>query len=319
MDEYRRQQAARWAVKPKPEVVEEAASAEVLKIPEEVTADSWTATHLVIDATSLDSIIGFIKDTGGKVPRTGILYGVPGVDYEGLNAVVVDAIYEVAQDTSTGEPLRDTRAAMVGRVSENIGIHPVGILITTEEAQPLTVTKAADLVRAACVKSNAGARGNQGFKTQHAHVVLMISVVGPEYRVAAVALTQSCLAHHAAGVLTASTSLTGQTVRGGLDGITLQRPLEIMRRQVNQVIHTGFYRLNRPNHTPTLDDVRACILARRNTAKIGELHKQLADYHLLLFIADTLGESAAERAIIAIFTEEDELVEDLVGLLMASA
>lgn len=306
MDEYRRIQQERWKDRVRssePEAV--------------VTLDKWKPTHVQVDNTSLESIITFLKSTEGRIPRTGILYGAPGIVQDGMNMVVVDAIYECSQDVTTGEPLWDSRENMVSTISGRMGLHPVGILITTEDPHPRMVDKASHLIRACKLHSPGAPMGDQGFCVNESHIILIVSQVGPEYSVSAVCVTDSCREYVAQGTLHEDTSLAGQTARGGLDGTKLQFPLEVLRRSVNLIIHTGFYRLNRPNHTPTMEDVAAYIIARRDRAQIAELHKQLADYHLILFIADTLGESAAERIIISIFTEEDELVTDLIDLLLS--
>lgn len=287
MDSYRLSQAARWREKqPKPPLEGS------VELPQATTASLSEAVNtLMVDATSLDSITSFVMKGN---PRCGILYGV----LEG-HMIVVDAIYECAQDTTSGEPLHDTRMPMVQSISGLMGMRPVGILVTSDD-----LPSASMFVRLARLTG----------AVAHALLVVNRQGVFNGYRA-----TQSCLDHVAANRLTNETTLTGPTVRGGLHRAPLSTPLDVVKRQINQVVHTGFFRLNRPDHVPTLNDARAFIVARRDKANIGEIHKQLADYHLLLFIADRLGESAAERAILAIFQEEDELVEQLVELLMSAS
>ena len=259
---------------------------------------------LVVDSTSLSSIRLFMRETGGgQIPRIGILYGAVSED---KSSIIVDSIYECAQDILTGEPLHDTRSPMVARLSGLMGLRPVGLLVSSLEVEPMMAENAADLVR--LIKLDGAI----------AHAILIVSRKGDNHHMAAIVATQDCIDHVSFGTLTEGTTLGGRTSRGGLDGTTLQRPLKIEKRTVNQVIHTGFYRLNRPNHAPTMDDVRIFIIARRDKAHLDKLHLQLADYHLILFIADVLGESTAERVILAIFQEDDDLLTDLVGLLLNS-
>ncbi len=288
MESYRRLQAEKWrrSIEPKD-------ATPVVDSPISI---------LTVDANSLDSVREFCKTSQGR--RTGILFGA--LDDDGYS-VIVDAIYECSQDPVTAEPLRDTRMPMISRINSLMCLRPVGILVTSDDTEPKLAERAADLLRVSQLEGAA------------ARVLLMISSREPDYKVGAILLTDACLQLAKSGELTKTTTLAGKTVNGGLDGITLQRPLAVVKRTVNTIVHTGFYRLNRPNHTPTLDDARAFLLARREKAGIEKLHIQLADYHLILFIADALGELAAERVIIAIQREEDELVEDLIGLLMASS
>lgn len=290
MDDYRRVQADKWKKKKPPQRTVQA--------------------EILVDSTSLDSISTFLaKTTSGKILRSGILYGtienINGSEESSSSSteeikrrIVVDAIYESAQDTNTGEPLYDCRSDMIQNISALMGLRPVGILVGGSgcvSPQSQSLCRAANLMGAI------------------AHIILFIENLG---ETKGFILEAKCLEYVRTGRLTPSTTLKGPTVNGGLDGSTLYSSIEVTRRQINQVVHTGFYRLNRPDHTPTLEDVRAYIIARRDHANIPELHNQLADYHLLLFIADMLGESSAERAILAIFQEEDELVEDLIETLL---
>lgn len=294
MHSYRELQAQRWREKlrQEPEVSSPSVAAVVTPPP---TEDRISI--IAVDATSLESVRTYIQVS--KNPRSGILFGSVVVDEElGYVSVVVDAIYECAQDCTTGEPMRrDARMAMVVRLNQLMGMRPVGILVTGTEVC------AADLVRL--------------FELGETCTARVILLVGPTEDLAIVPTTQ-CYHLMAQGQINRETTLAGQTVKGGVDGKTLQRSVPVVKRTVNTVIHTGFYRLNRPNHTPTLDDARAFILARRENAKIANLHLQLADYHLVLFIADAMGESTAERVVLAIYQEEDELVENLVELLLGS-
>jgi hypothetical protein len=302
MDSYREAQAQRWLRKqlsttaligqepplatviPEPPVVETPSL--IKKMPSPLTPEQEQSISIVaIDQTSFDSLIS------AKEFACGILFGT----IEDSHTVIVDVIYELPVDLFIHEVLRDTREEMVIRLSRLMGLQPVGVIITNNNELIST-----NLIQVMQLKSAI------------THVLIIVNTEG-EAR--AVVPTPRCYS----AKLSPETTLNGQTVAGGVDGTLLQRKIAVVKRAVNTIIHAGFYRLHRQNHTPTFNDARAFIIARRDKAKISQLHLQLADYHLILFIASAMGEITAERVIIAIHQEDDELVEDLVQLILNSS
>lgn len=265
---------------------------------------------VAIDNTSLESIKKFRLEwdqelcvSDRKIFRTGVLFGTIAED---KFTVIVDAIYELPQDSITGEVMRDSRIQLVTRLSKLMGLHPVGLLVSFRGAGYEGYQRAQDLVQLINLEGAI------------CHILFMVSSGYMSDHQAAIVPTAQCFSHVKRGTLTSETTLTGPTVNGGLELSPLQRSIAIVKRMENTIIHTGFYRLNRPNHTPTMDDAKAFIISRKTKAGIDKIHQQLADYHLIMFLADVLGESTAERIIISIFGEDDELLEDLMEVLMSS-
>jgi hypothetical protein len=300
MDSYRQLQAEKWqrnAINVEPPIVEPISDAPPLikQQPPALKPEQEERISIVaVDSTSLESIKTFLKESDGLIPRYGILFGTIGEDGY---TIIVDAIYEASQDVITGKFLRDSRQPMVTRVAAVMELRPVGILIA-KISKNLT---ASDLIQVAQLPHAA------------AHALLLMSTVGPDFQVTGFVPTKELFEKLQTGQLTEGTTLTGKTVNGGLDGMTLYKSVAVVTRALNDVIHNGFYRLNRPNHTPTLEDAKAFIAVRREKAKITEMYLQIADFHLLLFLADELGEETAHRAILAIHQKEDELIEDLMA------
>lgn len=237
---------------------------------------------VIIDSCSLNSIIEFNNK------RTGILFGK--ADDEDIT---IDAIYECSQDVITGEALMDSRLIQVRNLSSLMGLKPLGILVTSDEESKLP----GFLIRL-CNMHN--------FSAYILLIILPATVIVYEP-------TDACFRHVKAKTLRYDTTLKGPTVDGGLYKKDLVRSLDFTKREVNTIIHTGFFRLNRPDHIPTIEDVKAFLIARKD---IPELYLKLADYHLILFLADVFGESTGERIILSIFREDDELVKDLIDILL---
>lgn len=292
MDTYRKLQAERWKRLHGETLEQPQAKPSLIRpLPSLLTpAQQQDLAVVAVDESSLNSIKSYLSPE--RKFRNGILFGT----VEDNTTVIVDAIYEMTQDNLTGEPLLDSRIAMVRNLSKLMGLQPVGLLVTGDEVKASHLCQLLRLEGAI------------------SHVLLLIT----EESTKAIIPTVECFNHMRAGELTADTTLLGRTHGGGLDGKRLQREAPVVKRTVNTIVHTGFYRLNRANHTITMNDARAFILVRREKAKIKELHLQLADYHLILWIGDTMGENTAERVIIAIHQEDDSLIEDLVELLLSS-
>lgn len=296
MDSYRQLQADRWRKSqgystPVEPTIDSQTQVKPVLIKEMCKAltpgEEQSLSIVAVDESGLNSIKSFLNEVNPH--RTGVMFG--DIAEDGFT-VVVDVIYETAQDSVTGEPLLDARLPAVRSLSNLMRLRPVGILVSDKEVKASHLLRVRELEDAIC------------------HILLIVN----EESLRAIVPTVDCFECD----LTVKTSLMGRTHGGGLDGTRLQREIPVVKRTVNTIVHAGFYRLNRSNHTPTFNDARAFILARREKAKIGPLYLQLADYHLLLWIADSLGESTAERVVIAIHQEDDSLVEDLVELLLTS-
>jgi hypothetical protein len=223
--------------------------------------------------------------------RFAVLFGVHN-DTE----AVIDAIYEFVQDGNSGQILRDSNRDLVFRLSHLMGMRIVGLVVAT--SGQITGRHLVELL-----------------SLPDSPRILLIA--GHQAEMKGYLLTETCVKHYIAGELRQETTLNGRTHGGGLDGRTLFGKVEVAERKINTVVHTGFYRLNRAEHTPTLDDARAFLLARKKSG-IEELHKQIADYHLLLFIGVLLGENWAERAILSVFMEDDDLIKELFDLLFGA-
>lgn len=271
LQEYRAKQAQRWLQKSTPS----------------------SLSSIQIDANSLKSLWDFFIKTEGIIPRFGILYGTNVLSQQ--NEIIVDAIYECSQDTTTGRILVDSRRTVVHDISSLMGLKCVGILTSAREITAEILVYSINIGGALVIIQ-------VDPKTQSINSVFQI--------------TEKCKTLIQSGELTTSSTLKGTTVANGgfwlKDLVTGLNPSIITQRTCNDIIHTGFYRLNRPDHIPTCEDMKAFLIARSKT--IPELHKQLADYHLILFIADTFGSLTAERIIISIFTEDDSLVEDVMEM-----
>lgn len=194
--------------------------------------------------------------------------------------VIVDALYECSQD-SEGTPLHDSRILMVKRVSQTMSLVFLGMFYT-----PMKLTE------------------------KHYRLALEgdINLV---IKIGFTALEAKQLSGKCVGLLKAGKSTEGQ------EGLLTER-IELQAHEFNDVIHCGFYRLNRPNHVPTCHDAKAFLAARQLKTDFKELSQQCADYHFILFIADRFGETEAERIILSIYLKEDHLIEELVSKLLDS-
>lgn len=243
-----------------------------------ITVLKTTCDNVVVDDVSINLFLEYIKTN--NIRRTGLLYGKTLTENERTN-IHVDVIYEPSQDDKGIPSFYDEFGTISHNLSKLMGFDLLGFILVTSTRELKNNIK---LIRERLRKTE---YKNTNLFTDEE--ILIITVDEKDHNIEAF-----------------STDLKEQGSKNvRIDWI----PKGVKRKVSTDIIHTGFYRLNRQEHLITKEDIYTFIYLRKNKANISELYLQVADYHLILAIGVIYGELYGERAILSIFSQDDTLIE----------